>query len=67
MVETKGVHLKEAEDTEYKRSIFDICNEHARKAEWAELVPAMQSKVMRFEVVDEDVWQTQVNGLLFAR
>ena len=67
VVETKGVHLKEAEDTEYKRSIFDICNEHARKAEWAELVPAMRSKVMRFEVVDEDEWQTQVNGLLFER
>ena len=32
VVETKGVHLKESEDTEYKRSVFDICGEHARKA-----------------------------------
>ena len=33
VVETKGVHLKGAEDTEYKRSVFDICSKHARKAQ----------------------------------
>ncbi|MDE0160985.1 MAG: hypothetical protein OXL98_04550, partial [Acidimicrobiaceae bacterium] len=66
VVETKGVHLKGAEDTEYKRSVFDICSEHARKADWAEFVPAMRTKVMRFEVVDEDEWQARLNGMLFA-
>jgi len=66
VVETKGVHLKGAEDTEYKRSVFDICGEHARKADWAEFVPAMRTKVMRFEVVDEDEWQARLNGMLFA-
>ena len=66
VVETKGVHLKGSEDTEYKRSIFDECNEHARKTDWAEFVPAMQSKAMRFEVVDENEWETRLNGLLFA-
>ena len=65
VVETKGVHLKAAEDTEYKRSVFDICGEHARKADWAEFAPAMRSKVMRFEVVDEDEWQARLNGMLF--
>ncbi len=65
VVETKGVHLKASEDTEYKRSVFDICSEHARKADWAEFVPAMRTKVMRFEVVDEDEWQTRLNGMLF--
>jgi len=65
VVETKGVHLKESEDTEYKRSVFDICGEHARKTDWAELVPAMRSKVVRFEVVDEDEWQARLNGMLF--
>ena len=65
VVETKGVHLKASEDTEYKRSVFDICSEHARKANWAEFVPAMRSKIMRFEVVDEDEWQARLNGMLF--
>ena len=65
VVETKGVHLKGSEDTEYKRSVFDICSEHARKADWAEFVPAMRSKAMSFEVVDEDEWQARLNEMLF--
>ena len=65
VVETKGVHLKASEDTEYKRSVFDICSEHARKADWAEFAPAMRSKVLRFEVVDEDEWQARLNEMLF--
>ena len=66
VVETKGVHLKESEDTDYKRSVFDVCSEHARRADWAEFAPAMRSKVMRFEVVDEDEWQARLNGMLFG-
>ncbi len=66
VVETKGVHLKEAEDTEYKRSVFDICSEHARRADWAEFAPAMRNRVMRFEVVDEDEWQARLNGMLYG-
>ena len=65
VVETKGVHLKASEDTEYKRSIFDICGEHARKTDWAEFVPAMRSKVVQFEIVDEDEWRARLNGMLF--
>ena len=63
VVETKGVHLKEAEDTAYKRSVFDICSEHARKADWAEFVPAMQGKVVRYEVVDENEWEQRLNAM----
>ncbi|MDE2764647.1 MAG: hypothetical protein OXK74_17990 [Gemmatimonadota bacterium] len=46
--------------------MFDICSEHARRADWAEFAPAMRSKVMRFEVVDEDEWQARLNGMLFG-
>ena len=67
VVETKGVHLKASEDTEYKRSVFDICSEHARKADWAKFVPTMRSKAMRFEVVDEDEWQARLNSMLFRK
>lgn len=44
MVEIKGVHLKASEDTEYKRSVFDICGEYARKADWARFVPATSGR-----------------------
>ena len=66
VVETKGVHLKGSEDTRYKRSVFDVCSEHARKADWAEFVPAMRNKVVRFEVVDQDEWQARLHEMLFA-
>ena len=64
VVETKGLHLKEAADTEYKRSVFDICSQHATRRDWAEFVPAMQGKSMRFEVVDEAEWQRRLTALM---
>ena len=33
VMETKSVHLKEFADTAYKRSVFDICSQHAKKAD----------------------------------
>ena len=66
VMETKGIHLKTTEDTEYKRSVFDICSEHSRKADCAKSVPAMRNKMMRFEIVDEDEWQARLNGMLFG-
>ena len=64
VVETKGVHLGQAEGTEYKRSAFDVCSEHARRADWAEFVPAMRDNVTRFEVVDEKEWKQRLNAIL---
>ncbi len=64
VMETKGAHLGHSEDTDYKRSVFDVCSEHARKADWAEFVPAMRNKVVRFEIVDEAEWEQRLNALL---
>ena len=64
VVETKGIHLAKSEDTEYKRSIFDICNQQARKVDWATFVPGMRGRVVRFKVVDEDNWKARLNSML---
>ena len=64
VVETKGLHLKEAADTEYKRSVFDICSQHATRRDWADFVPAMRGRAMSFEVVDEAEWQRRLTELL---
>ena len=64
VMETKGIHIKQSADTDYKRSVFDICTEHASKKEWAKFVPAMRNKVMRFEIVDEDEWEQRLNAML---
>lgn len=63
VTETKGLHLKRTEDTEYKRSVFQLCNLHAKEKDWADFVPAMRGKVMRFEVVDEEEWEKRLNEL----
>jgi type III restriction enzyme len=64
VLETKGLHLKRNADTEYKRTVFDVCNQHAEQAKWNDLVPQMKNKVLRYEIVDEDEWQKRLNSLL---
>ena len=58
------MHLERSEDTDYKRSGFDTCSEHAERKDWAKFVPAMRDKVMRFEVVDEDEWEKRLHIML---
>ncbi|MCY4170970.1 MAG: DEAD/DEAH box helicase family protein [Bacteroidetes bacterium] len=64
VVETKGIHLSKSDDTEYKRSIFDVCNQHAQKVGWAKLAPKMQDIVVRYSVIDENDWKAQLNAML---
>ena len=66
VVKTKGLHLGQSADTAYKRSVFDLCSRHAKKTDWAEFVPAMRGKIMRFEIVDEDEWEQRLNAMLAA-
>ena len=63
MLETKGVHLKN-ENTAYKQSVFALCNKHAKKKAWNELVPAMRDKEISYEVVFQDEWEQRLNGTL---
>ena len=62
---TKGI-FRQPGDTNYKRSIFDLCTEHASRKGWAEFVPAMHDKIVRFEIVDEDEWERRLNAMLAA-
>ena len=63
-METNGPHLREAADTAYKRSVFDLYSEHAQKTDWAAFVPAMHNRVLRYEIVDEEEWQQRLNAVL---
>jgi type III restriction enzyme len=73
VLETKGRHLAgvrdaddELTDSGYKRDVFTRCTELSREKKWSDLVPFMQNKTMRFDVVDEDEWQARLNQLLAA-
>ena len=61
--ETKGRHLKN-ENTTYKKSVFALCNEHAKRRTWNQLVPAMRDKEITYEVVFQDEWEKRLNELL---
>ncbi len=64
VLETKGLHLKQSEDTDYKRCVFNTCSELAKQADWAAFAPTMRDKVVHFEIVDEDEWQQRLNAML---
>jgi type III restriction enzyme len=63
VLETKGLHLKN-ENTDYKKSVFALCNEHAKSRKWNELVPAMRDKDITYEIVFQDEWEKRLNQLL---
>ncbi|MFZ4483579.1 MAG: DEAD/DEAH box helicase [Chthoniobacterales bacterium] len=65
VMETKGLHLKN-ENTAYKQSVFALCNAHAKKQSWNELVPTMRDKEITYEVVFQDEWQKRLNELLVS-
>jgi hypothetical protein len=43
-----------------------LCREtrELKEKKWSQLVPFMQNKTMRFEVVDEDGWKAKLKQLL---
>jgi len=63
VVETKGLHLKDSEDTKYKKSVFDLCNDLARETTTNQLGMELESQKVSFHVVDEDEWQQRFNEL----
>jgi type III restriction enzyme len=63
VLETKGRHLKNS-DTDYKESVFALCNKYAKRRTWNELVPAMHDKEISYEIVFQDEWEKRLNGLL---
>jgi type III restriction enzyme len=62
VVETKGIHLKEFEDTKYKRNVFKFCNDLGKKVEWKELNKEFSRRI-EFQVIDEKEWQKRINEI----
>lgn len=64
VVETKGIHLKDNEKTNYVRKVFNICTRKAKERDWNELGLEMKDKIMGFEVLPENEWQARLNDIL---
>lgn len=63
LVETKGLHLKDNEDTQYKKSVFDLCNELAEIKNLDDLGLELQNIPIKFEVLYEDEWKRKLNEM----
>jgi type III restriction enzyme len=63
VVETKGIHLKGSEDTEYKKKLFNVCNERSKETTLTELGLKLSAKQISFLVIDEGEWQSRFNAL----
>jgi type III restriction enzyme len=63
VVETKGLHIKDSDDTNYKKSLFNLCNERAKETTLTELGIKLPVHKIAFLVVDESEWQNQFNAL----
>ena len=63
VVESKALHLKN-EDTHYKQTIFEICNELGQKMQWQELQQEFFASRIEFKLIFEDEWKRKINELL---
>jgi type III restriction enzyme len=67
VLETKGMHLKGNDDTDYKRRLFDLFNEYSESAlPVGELKLSVQQQVIRFQLLLEDNWGSQAAEALKA-
>lgn len=64
VLETKGLHLKENDDTRYKKNVFALCNELGAKRAWNELFDEFPDQDFEFQVVYEDEWQATTNRMM---
>jgi type III restriction enzyme len=62
IIESKGLHLKN-EDTQYKQTIFEICNELGQKMQWRELKQEFFGSQIEFKLIFEDEWKRKVNEM----
>ena len=61
VLETKGLHLKGSEDTEYKRRLLELLTEHSKTALSAgELKLNLEDCQIRFELLLEDNWRDKL-------
>ena len=63
VIESKGLHLKN-EDTQYKQTIFEICNELGQKMQWGELKQEFFGSRIEFKLIFEDEWKRKINEIL---
>ena len=63
VLDTKGLHLKGNEDTEYKQELFELCNELCEPKPWDEVRQQFAAHETHYKVVFEDEWMGVINAM----
>jgi type III restriction enzyme len=63
VVETKGTHLAGNPDTEYKTSVFKLCNQLAQPKSWSALGLELPENHVSFHVIAQDEWEQKFNEI----
>lgn len=65
VLETKGLHLKGNDDTDYKAKLFDLLTHHSKTAlSVGELKLGLKQQQMRFELMLENDWREKLPASL---
>ena len=67
VLETKGLHLKGNDDTDYKRRLFELLNDHMqghRGLKAGELMLEAGMETLHFEMLMENTWQQELVEVL---
>lgn len=64
VLETKGVHLSGNPDTNYKKALFELCNQYSQPTPWSEIEQNFSDHKVTFQIVFDDEWQRVLNALL---
>ena len=64
VLETKGLHLKDNDDTNYKKKLFALCNQESKPTPWDAIAEQFSNHQVVFQVVSEDEWQRVLNEML---
>ncbi len=66
VVESKGLHLKGNQDTQYKQQIFEICNENAyqKQIKLSNLIRHFKIHDTKYEIIYSDDWREKLAQLI---
>ncbi len=66
VVETKGVHLKDNDDTTYKNAVFSMANQKSKtmQIDQATFAQAIKQRPIKYAVVDSNEWRKEFIRLI---
>lgn len=63
ILETKGDQLIGNLDTNYKKEVFDFCNELGKESSWNALGLQFEDRRVEFHLIQEEEWERNINNL----